>query len=188
MRSLIGIFLFSLVFLVGCKSGDTKPDNLVSYNIETDRGTLFITEKTERSMRFFSVTKTQDAKGLVDSLPALAEQIATDAIKRAKLEINGPLTLVFQNLPAMKGGPLTAAIGFPIKGRGNKLPKYQIEKKSAFKCLSLPLPKADVETSAYWETLYELAAKQGYSLSGESRTVISEHGDGFKAELQLGVL
>lgn len=188
MQILIRILMLTVVCLAGCKSSDLKEDTGASYRIQTTEGEVTVLKKEERGMALFSLQKTLNKEDLIAATPQLAEQIATDAIKRAKLEISGPLMLVFQDLPSMKDGPLTASIGFPVKGKGNKLPKYQLDKKEAFKCLSLVLPTKHSDSAIYWDKLYELAAQQGYKISGESRALISPEKGSYSTELQLGLL
>lgn len=179
---------FALALMTGCSSPAKVADHSALQISEQPLAEASVKEKTEPAITFFYIEKTQSADELKLKTKSLAEQIATDAVKRAKLEIDGALILQYQNLPSMSKDKITAAIGFPVTGRGNRLPQYTIEKMPEFKCLTLSIGKAQQANEEGWAKLYQFAQENTYQLSGVSRTVVTQVGGSYKVELQLGVL
>lgn len=177
-----------LTGLVACKSNPTIKDSPPTYTLINGEVSHQVVQKVTPPIRFFSTRATLEQETINAQTKSIAERVATTAVKRAKLEIDGPLTLVFENLKFMAVEPITADIGFPVKGKTTRLSGYTQTKKTEFKCISLFLTQAENDYSSYWKNLYQLALENGFKLSGESRAVISPTGTGFSTELQLGVL
>ncbi len=180
--------ILSLILLSGCKSSAPTEANSKTFTVYSGTEKLEITEKTEPAMNFFYAEHTLSPEALKQKTKNIAEQVATTAVKRAKLDIVGPLMLIFNDLQSMSEEQITAAIGFPVKGRGNKQPPFALTKKPPFKCLSMPVNDPQQDSKAHWVNLHQIAEKRGYQLSGENRTVILPVGISYKTELQLGIL
>lgn len=182
---LIGCLL--LTGLVGCISNPTIKDAPPTFILMNGEVSHQVVQKVTPPIRFFSTRATLKQETIKTQTKSIAERVATTAVKRAKLEIDGPLTLVFEDLKSMATGPIIADIGFPVKGKATSLPGYTQTKKNEFKCISLFLTQSENDHSSYWQNLYQLALENGFKLSGESRTVISPTNTGYTTELQLGV-
>lgn len=177
-----------LAGLVGCKSNPSINNTPPTFTLINEDVSHQVVLKVAPPIRFFSTHATLERDTIKAQTKSIAERVATTAVKRAKLEIDGPLILVFEDLKSMATGPIAADIGFSVKGKATRLPGYSQVKKSEFKCISLLLKQSEDDHSNYWQKLYQLALDNGLKLNGESRTVISPVGTGHTTELQLGVL
>ncbi len=146
-----------------------------------------IAVKKEPAMEFFYRTYTLSSEELEKRSRAIAVKTASDAIRRAHVRINGPLTFIFQDLERMSDDAITANIGFPISGSGNHVDKYQQQRQPEFKCLSLELEEQVEDEEAVWTALYLTAIENGLTVSGQSRTLIKMRFGGYNIEYQLGI-
>lgn len=113
--------------------------------------------------------------------------MAIAAVKKAKLDIVGPLTLFLPDWRKQTSGEVTIGVGYPVTGSGQMVPRFEQDIKSEFKCLSV-IRKAGVDNSSAWKELYVIAEQKGMQVSGNNRTVVTRGDGGYQVELQLGLL
>lgn len=186
-RGLLGLTLplLFLMGLAGCATSSSSPDTQAR-QVDTLEGAPVLVNKVPRATYFI---------GEYDLLPEdiraqtrpLAEKVAIAAVKKAKLDIVGPLTLFLPDWRNQSGGEVTIGVGYPVTGAGQLVPRFDKEMKAEFKCLAVTRP-AGVDNSGAWQQLYVIAEQQGMQVSGDNRTVIKRGNDGYRVELQLGLL
>lgn len=179
--------LIAALVTAGCNSESVKPETQRAFKIHEGTEEFTIIEKISPPMQFFATRRTLPVQHLKTETRSIAKQVATTAIKRAKLKINGPLVMIFQDLHTQTGPTVTADIGFPVSGKAPPLAKYSQKSKGEFKSLSLFLATPNNNHASLWKKLYKLAAEQDLETNGESRTVIKAKGASFTTELQLGI-
>lgn len=116
----------------------------------------------------------------------LAQKVAVAAVKNAKLDIIGPLTLFLPDWREPVSGDITLELGYPVSGVGQNLANYQRQSKGRFKCLTVTR-EAGSDNQDAWAQLYRIAEENSLSATGKNRTVISRDGADYRVELQLGV-
>lgn len=116
----------------------------------------------------------------------LAQKVAVAAVKNAKLDIVGPLTLFLPDWRQTTSGDITLEMGYPVSGAGQPLAHYDRQSKGSFQCLTVTRA-AGTDNNEAWAELYRIADEQALSISGENRTVITRNGSEYQVELQLGV-
>ena len=124
-----------------------------------------------------------------EQIKRLAQQMAIAAIKKAKLDIAGPLTFVYQDLDKMANDQVTGDIGFPVKGRGQRVAGYKTATLKNFHYLAVKLISEQVQgdnsvVAEAWRSLYRQAKENNHGLTGESRMEIHDNGE---FVLQLGI-
>ena len=146
-----------------------------------------ITTRTVPAMTFFYREYDLPASAVEERIEPIAEEVALAAVRRARLEIVGPLTLVFPDFRDYGDAELAVAFGYPVRGHGSRLQNYRTERKERFHCLSVVFDRSSQEASEVWRTLYETAARRELEPIDENRVVIREQGNGYRTEFQLGL-
>lgn len=155
---------------------------------EATPANLNVQQKTVRASTYFLGEYEVARSALQEKIKPLAEDVALAAIRRARLEITGPLTLM---LPDLRNYDETAALAvgfaYPVRGQGRRVPRYQTERKDPFKCLTAVFDESTHTARTVWQALYEKAQQRGLKPNDDNRVVIRKQGDGFQSEYQLGV-
>lgn len=187
-RSLVIVLLAGLALVLnGCATQGPDPAPQVSAGATDAPEKGAITKTTVPPVTFFHREYELPAAKIQDRIQPIAEEVALAAVRRARLEIVGPLTLVLPDFRDYGEGDLTVAFGYPVRGHGSRLQHYAIQRKDRFHCLSAVFDRESEEASRLWRKLYETAAQRGLEPSKENRVVIREQGDGYQTVFQLGL-
>lgn len=177
--------LLLLLGFYGCASPSNSED-APAKQVDTLEGSAVYTKTAPRTT-YFTGEYDMPIEDIRAQTRPLAEKVAIAAVKDAKLDIVGPLTLFLPDWKQRSDGEITLGVGYPVSGRGPMLPRFQQAPKAAFKCLSV-MVDAGGDTASVWNKLYKIADKQGLRVSGENRAVITAKAQSHQIELQLGLL
>ncbi|WP_087462931.1 hypothetical protein [Oleiphilus messinensis] len=160
---------------------------LVSLSFQAFATSLEVTSKTIPRMTYLYNPYEFAKTSLETDIKNKATHLATNAIRRAKVTLEGPLTLIFDPMPTPDSKSISLQLGYPISGPVSRRGRFKIEKVPEFKCLTLRLDPQQHNTDTAWQQLYQTAQQQNLELTGEGRTVIREIDDRLEMELQLGI-
>ncbi|PAV26160.1 hypothetical protein CF392_07215 [Tamilnaduibacter salinus] len=148
-----------------------------------------IQQKTVRASTYFLGEFEVAKSAFQERIKPLAEDVALAAVRRARLEITGPLTLLLPDFRDYEGtAELPVAFAYPVRGQGRRVPRYQTERKGPFKCLTAVFDESTQTAKTLWQALYKEAKQRGLEPSHDNRVVIRKQGDGYQSEYQLGLL
>ena len=156
--------------VVDIRAGDvlTIRDDGVDYKI-----TLRSLEPTQ----YYGRSMTMSPSEMQARMGRVATNIGTAAVRRAKLRITGPLTLVFDDLQKVTPDSLPMIVSFPVSGDISQASgSNQVFSKPAQTVLQVehdPL-KGDAESS--WRALYSAALTQGFTPSAQGYVVVHTRG------------
>lgn len=187
-RSLIPVFLVALTLVLsGCAARAPDASSRASAERPAPSGEAGITARTVPGTTYFYRKYEMPASAVEERIEPLAEEVALAAVRRARLDIVGPLTLVFPDFRDYGEQELEVAFGYPVRGHGNRLQNYHTERRDRFHCLSAVYDGESQDASELWRALYEAAARRGLEPSDENRVVVHEQGSGYRTEFQLGL-
>jgi hypothetical protein len=178
------VALAFLVGLAGCATSSTTPES-EARQITTLDGTPVL-YKTEPPATYFFGEYELPANEIREQTRPLAEKVAVAAVKRAKLDIVGPLTLFLPDWSEQTSGEVSVGVGYQVTGSGQLVPQFEQDRKAGLAHLSVTLPGGE-DNTATWEQLYRIADEQNMAPNGDNRAVISPASGGYQVELQLGL-
>ncbi len=178
------VFVMMLAGLVGCATSPGSPDTNAS---EISRlGDEPVMLKTVQRAVYFTGQYEMPVNEIREQTRPLAQKVAVAAVKNAKLDIVGPLTLFLPDWRQPTFGDITLELGYPVTGSGQNLARYQKQMKDDFQCLTVTR-EAGSDSQDAWAELYRIAEENSLTATGDNRTVVSRNGSGYQIELQLGV-
>lgn len=183
--STVFLGLVMLLGLLGCAGKSGGSPSVEATKVATLEGAPVVLKSVPRASYFIGEYELPVAEIGKQTKP-LAEKVGMAAVRKAKLDIVGPLTLFLPDWRQQATGDVSVGVGFPVSGKGQQVPRFKRESMSAFKSLTVAR-EAGQDNSEAWKELYEIAASEGLEASGDNRTVITPDGGSFTVELQLGV-
>jgi len=180
-------FSLALMFLLGlqgCASTSTSSEPQAK-QVGTLDGAPVI-RKTVSRATYFTGEYTLPVADIRVETKSMAEKVAIAAVKKAKLDIVGPLTLFLPDWKNQTADEATIGVGYPVVGSGQMVPQFQQGSKPSLDCLSVTR-RAGGDNQGVWEQLYVIADQQGLQTNGDNRTVITPMAGGYQVELQLGL-
>lgn len=178
------VCLLMLAGLVGCASspGSSNTDATEISSLGDEPVML----KTVQRATYFTGEYEMPVDEIREQTRPLAQKVAVAAVKNAKLDILGPLTLFLPDWRESTSGDIKLELGYPVTGSGQNLARYQKQMKGDFQCLTVTR-EAGSDNQDAWAELYRIAEENSLAATGDNRTVISRDGADYRVELQLGV-
>ena len=183
--STVCLSLMMLLGLLGCAAKSGGAPKLEPTKIGNLEGAPVVLKTVPRATYFIGEYELP-VEEIDEQTKPLAEKVGMAAVRKAKLDIVGPLTLFLPDWRQKAEGNVPVGIGFPVSGKGQQLPRYKRQSMPALKCLTV-VREAGEDNTETWKELYKLAASEGLEASGDNRTVIKPSDGSFTVELQLGV-
>jgi hypothetical protein len=106
------------------------------------------------------------------------------AVRRAKVNITGPLTFVFSDLAANSAQRLTFDLGFPVSSGAAVVINHKVIRTEQTLVLSTDFDQQRNDVEGTWKVLSDAAAAQGLTPSNQGYVVIH---DSERTEYQLVV-
>ncbi|MDI9244209.1 hypothetical protein [Marinobacter sp. CHS3-4] len=175
-----------LLSLAGCASGPSSPSAQIETRQVTQLDGKPVLYKTVPRATYFVGNYDLPPEQIRSQTKPLAEKVGIAAVKKAKLDIVGPLTLFLPDWREQTGDQVTIGVGFPVSGSGQLVPQFEQSRKDALACLSVTL-EAGADSNRAWQQLHVIADQQGMQASGDNRAVITRTEDSYQTELQLGL-
>lgn len=165
---------------VDIRAGDILPlrDDGVEYEIR-------LLERP--AMSLFGRTYQLSPARLREDIGSLARTVGIAATRRAKVEIGGPLTLVFADLGAITPERVPVTVSFPVEAAGvPSVSGFVMDNVDAQQVLSVDFDAKRNDVEGTWRALYSAALTQGFTPTSRGYVVVHTRG-GLRTEYQLHV-
>ncbi|PAU77791.1 hypothetical protein CK501_13925 [Halovibrio salipaludis] len=189
LKKAVLLMSLNLMISIGAGCASPAPESEAASGADADppEAEERISVETAPATTYFYREYQMAGPAIRDRIQPLAEEVALAAVKRARLTITGPLTLLLPDFRRYEDGELPVAFAYPVRGHGARLPNYETERKERFRCLTAVFSEQQQDASELWRELYREAANRGYEPSDDNRVVIREQGDGYRTVFQLGL-
>ena len=123
---------------------------------------------------------------LRQNLRKMAIQLGLAAVRRAKVKITGPLTLVLPDLAGNSAQQLNLELGFPVSSGAQVVTQHRMIREQSSLVLSTEFDSQRNDVEGTWRTLFDAAAAQGLTPGNQGYVVIHDDGSE-RTEYQLVV-
>lgn len=152
---------------------------------------LTLSSKVVKGDKFFYGSYTMSEQEIEKKIVGLASRLGLTIVKKSRSNISGEMRFVYHELQDMTAEKLSFSVGFPVRHQIKNRGQFRFKKTKGFKCLYYSYEGHRYHVPAAWKLIYKKAIQDGYTLTGESRQVISNDnrpGDlNVRIELQLGI-
>lgn len=153
-----------------------------------DDGVIYEIRLLERpAMNLFGRAYRLSPERFREDIGSLARTVGVAAVRRGKVQIEGPLTLVFPDLSAVTPDVLPVTVSFPVEAAGvPSVSGYVMDKIDAQQVLTVDFDAQRNDVEGTWRALYSAALTQGFTPASRGYVVVHTRG-GLRTEYQLVV-
>lgn len=120
------------------------------------------------------------------NLRKMATQLGMAAVRRGKVKITGPLTVVLPDLAGNSAQQLNLELGFPVSSGALIVTQHKMNREESSLVLSTEFDSQRNDIEGTWRALFEAAAAQGLTPGNQGYVVIHDDGSE-RTEYQLMV-
>lgn len=119
-------------------------------------------------------------------LQKAAQSTAMTAVRRGRVRLSGPLTLVFADVGGMGDGSLKLEVSYPVSTGAAPVSGYNVSRTEEEQVLRVFFDPERNDVEGTWRSLFSAALSQGFTPSGAGYVVIHTRGTS-STEYQLVV-
>lgn len=156
--------------VIDIRAGDTL--------ILRDTGVDYRIRLIERpAMDLFGRQMQMTPERLRNDMGSIARMVGMAAVRRGKMDITGPLTLVIDDMSAMTETQLPMLVSFPVNAIGGaNVANHVVERKPLQQVLSVTFDPEQADVESTWRALFSAALTQGFTPSQQGYVVIHTRG------------
>lgn len=169
---------------------DSDEPEIVAAPSASEKKTANINIKTVEPQKLFYGVFNIKPEEMQDKIMQNAVRMGINIVKSGG-KIDGPLHLIFEELPVENAKELKIKMAFPVAGRPSSSGQFRMKRDDAFKCAYRFFEGKQEDLPAFYQKFFEDVVASGHELSGEIRQIADEDSTVgqtiLKMELQIGI-
>nr|WP_298144065.1 hypothetical protein [uncultured Pseudomonas sp.] len=138
------------------------------------------------AVNLFSRRYTLAPEEFRQNLRKMAIQLGMAAVRRGKVKVTGPLTVVLPDLAGNSAQQLNLELGFPVSSGALIVTQHKMIREESSLVLSTDFDHQRNDVEGTWQVLFDAAAAQGLTPGNQGYVVIHDDGSE-RTEYQLVV-